>query len=389
MSPGTDDDGRRDLALVLGPGDRVAVTGASGFIGSAVLRVLLGRDVAAVALVEPGADRTNLEGLDVEQVQVDVRDAEGMGRALRGARAVFHVAALYRFWARDNRQFYDVNVGGTLHVLDAVRSAGVERMVYTSTVGTLGLDGAHRSAADERNYPDVSHLFGSYKRSKYVAEHEVLRAAAQGVPVTIVMPTFPLGPRDRVPTPTGRLVLDYLNGRVPGYVDTTLNVAHVDDVAAGHVLALERGDIGRSYILGGENYSLQHLLGDPRRLHRSSPGQAARPPVAVTRCGPCLGARRGTPAAAPSLGPTRSGPDVDDADGVRRLPGPQGARLRAATGRGGRGRLGPVVRRQRLRQRGPTRPDHVPARPLSAPVGCANAHLAALTPALFAAQAGL
>jgi dihydroflavonol-4-reductase len=260
MSPGPDDDGRRDLALVLRPGDRVAVTGASGFIGSAVLRVLLGRGAAAVALVEPGADRTNLEGLDVEQVQVDVRDAEGTGRALRGARAVFHVAALYRFWARDNRQFYDVNVGGTLNVLDAVRSAGVERMVYTSTVGTLGLDGAHRTAADERNYPDVSHLFGSYKRSKYVAEHEVLRAAAQGVPVTIVMPTFPLGPRDRVPTPTGRLVLDYLNGRVPGYVDTTLNVAHVDDVAAGHVLALEQGDVGRSYILGGENYALQHLL---------------------------------------------------------------------------------------------------------------------------------
>jgi dihydroflavonol-4-reductase len=174
---------------------------------------------------------------------------------------VFHVAALYRFWAPDNRQFYDVNVGGTLNVIEAARAAGVERMVYTSTVGTLGLDAATQgAAADERNYPDVSHLFGSYKRSKYVAEHEVLRAAAQGLAVTIVMPTFPLGPRDRVPTPTGRLILDYLNGRVPGFVDTTLNVAHVDDVAAGHVLALERGDIGRSYILGGENYSLQHLL---------------------------------------------------------------------------------------------------------------------------------
>jgi dihydroflavonol-4-reductase len=173
------------------------------------------------------------------------------------------VAALYRFWARDHRQFYEVNVGGTLNVIEAVRAAGVERMVYTSTVGTLGLEGARGgTAADERNYPDVSHLFGSYKRSKYVAEHEVLRAAAQGLAVSIVMPTFPLGPRDRVPTPTGRLVLDYLNGRVPGYVDTTLNVAHVDDVAAGHVLALERGEIGRSYILGGENYSLQRLLAE-------------------------------------------------------------------------------------------------------------------------------
>ena len=261
MSPRASSDGGGDATITLGPGDRVGVTGASGFIGSAVLRVLLDRGASVVALVEPGADLSNLDSLDVERIEVDVRDAEGVGRAVRGCRALFHVAALYRFWARDPRQFYDINVGGTLNVIDGARAAGVERMVYTSTVGTLGLDAAHDgSAADERNYPDVSHLFGSYKRSKYVAEHEVLRAAAQGLPVVIVLPTFPLGPRDRVPTPTGRLVLDYLNGRVPGYVDTTLNVAHVDDVAAGHVLALERGDIGRSYILGGENYSLQHLL---------------------------------------------------------------------------------------------------------------------------------
>ena len=261
MTPGTAADGQGDPTVALGTGDRVGVTGATGFIGSAVLRVLLERGASVAALVEPGADQSNLEGLDVERIEVDVRDAEGVERAVRGCRALFHVAALYRFWARDRRQFYDINVGGTLNVIDAARSAGVERMVYTSTVGTLGLDAAHDgAAADERNYPDVSHLFGSYKRSKYVAEHEVLRAAAQGLPVVIVLPTFPLGPRDRVPTPTGRLVLDYLNGRVPGYVDTTLNVAHVDDVAAGHVLALERGDVGRSYILGGENYSLQHLL---------------------------------------------------------------------------------------------------------------------------------
>lgn len=262
-APSPKEDGQRDLAVGLSVGDRVGVTGASGFIGSALTRALLGRHVSVLALVEPGADMANLEGLDVERITVDVRDAEGVGRAVRGCRAIFHVAALYRFWALDRRQFYDVNVGGTLNVIDAARAAGVERMVYTSTVGTLGLDAAqHGMAADERNYPDVSHLFGSYKRSKYVAEHEVLRAAAQGLPVTIVMPTFPLGPRDRAPTPTGRLVLDYLNGRVPGYVDTTLNVAHVDDVAAGHVLALERGDVGRSYILGGENFSLQHLLNE-------------------------------------------------------------------------------------------------------------------------------
>ena len=251
-----------DGVVALGPGDRVGITGATGFIGSALARAVAARGASVVALVEPGADAANLEGLAVERREVDVRSAQAVGRAVDGCRMLFHVAALYRFWARDRRDFYDINVGGTLNVLDAARAAGVERTVYTSTVGTLGLDGLPDGvAADERRYPDVAHLFGSYKRSKYVAEHEVLRAAAQGMAVSIVMPTFPVGPRDRAPTPTGRLVLDYLNGRVPGFVDTTLNVVHVDDVAAGHVLALERGEVGRSYILGGENLSLERLLG--------------------------------------------------------------------------------------------------------------------------------
>jgi dihydroflavonol-4-reductase len=251
-----------DTAFRLDRGDRVLVTGASGFIGSAVTRALVARGAQVVALLEPGADQANLEGLDVERVEGDVRDGAAVQRGAAECRAVFHVAALYRFWARHPRQFYEVNVGGALNVVEAARAAGVERMVYTSTVGTLGLEAAgDGGTADEGHYPDVSHLFGSYKRSKYVAEHEVLRAAAQGLSATIVMPTFPLGPRDRAPTPTGRLVLDFLNGRVPGYVDTTLNVAHVDDVAAGHVQSLERGAVGRSYILGGENYSLQRLLG--------------------------------------------------------------------------------------------------------------------------------
>ena len=247
--------------IELSGGDRVLVTGASGFIGSAVVRALLARGARVVGMLEPGADHRNLEGLAIERVEADVRDAGQVMDATRECRAVFHVAALYRFWARDPRLFYEVNVGGTVNVLEAARAAGVDRVVYTSTVGTLGLDSAHDGGtAHEGHYPDISHLFGSYKRSKYVAEHEVLRAAAQGLPATIAMPTFPLGPCDRAPTPTGRLVLDFLNGRVPGYVDTTLNVVHVDDVALGHVLALERGAAGRSYILGGENYALQRLL---------------------------------------------------------------------------------------------------------------------------------
>ena len=151
------------------------------------------------------------------------------------------------------------------------RTAGVERLVYTSTVGTLGLEhvsGSH--SADERSFPDVRHLYGSYKRSKYVAEHEVLRAIAEGLPASLVLPTFPVGPGDRAPTPTGKLVLDFLNGRMPAFVDTVLNVAHVDDLAAGQVLALEKGRNGRSYILGGENLTLEQVLGRARRAHGAS-----------------------------------------------------------------------------------------------------------------------
>ena len=247
--------------MKLASGDRVLVTGASGFIGSAVTRQLLARDQEVIALVEPGADTTNLDGLEVKQVVGDLRRGDDVQSAVSGCRAVFHVAALYRFWAKDPATFYAINVDGTRNVLRAAEEAGVERLVYTSTVGTLGLEhvsGSH--SADERSFPDVRHLYGSYKRSKYVAEHEVLRAIAEGLPASIILPTFPLGPGDRAPTPTGQLILDFLNGRMPGYVDTVLNVAHVDDLAAGHLLALENGRTGRSYILGGENLTLQQVL---------------------------------------------------------------------------------------------------------------------------------
>ncbi|HZC70918.1 MAG TPA: hopanoid-associated sugar epimerase [Jatrophihabitans sp.] len=238
---------------------RALVTGGAGFIGSAVTRALLAAGHEVVVLLEPDADDRATSRMPVERATADLRDAASVRRAVAGCTSVFHVAALYRFWARDRRDFYAVNVGGTRNVLAAARDAGVARLVYTSTVGTLGLD--HGRPANELDYPDVSHLFGSYKRSKYVAEHEVLRAAAEGLPVTLVLPTTPLGPGDGAPTPTGRIVLDFLNGRMPGYVDTVLNVVHVDDVARGHLLAHERGAIGRSYIVGGENLSLRQLLG--------------------------------------------------------------------------------------------------------------------------------
>ncbi|MDP9118256.1 MAG: SDR family oxidoreductase, partial [Actinomycetota bacterium] len=247
--------------LMSSNGARVLVTGAGGFIGSALARTLCAQGYRVVAMLEPGADSRGLADLDVECLTGDVRDPQRVRVAVQGCYAVFHVAALYRFWTRRPQDFYDVNVGGTRNVLTAAEHAGVERVVYTSTVGTLGLDpGPGERPADEQDYPDVGHLFGAYKRSKYVAEHEVLRAGAQGQRISLVLPTFPLGPGDRSPTPSGRLILDFLNGRIPGYVDTVLNVAHVDDVAQGHLLALERGAPGRSYILGGENVTLKQLL---------------------------------------------------------------------------------------------------------------------------------
>jgi dihydroflavonol-4-reductase len=253
---------------VIGAGDRVVITGAAGFIGSAVTRAVLARGAHVVALVEPGGDERNLDditsrahGALLERRTVDLRDAHDVRNACVDARFVFHLAAIYAFWARDPKLFSEVNVGGTLNVLEAVRAAGCERMVYTSTVGVLGVEGtAEGRPSDETAYADIAHLFGSYKRTKYVAEHEVLRAAAQGLPLSIVLPTFPLGPGDRRPTPTGKLILDFLNGRMPAFVDTAMNVEHVDDLAAGHVAALERGANGRSYILGGENRSMQSIL---------------------------------------------------------------------------------------------------------------------------------
>jgi len=263
---------------VLAAGERVAVTGAAGFIGSAITRALVGRGVDVAALVEPGIGHASLDGLQVEVVEADVRDAAAMESAIKGARTVFHVAAVYRFWAPDPAAFYRVNVDGTRNVLAAARSADCELVVYTSSVGTLGLEHvAERGPADETCAPHVDHLFGLYKQSKYVAEHEVLRATALGMPVTLVLPTTPLGPGDHTPTPTGRLVVDFLNGRMPGWFDTALNIVDVDDVAAGHLLAAERGVVGRSYIVGGENLELRAILAELARC-TGLPGPRFRVP---------------------------------------------------------------------------------------------------------------
>jgi dihydroflavonol-4-reductase len=237
----------------------VLVTGASGFIGSAVVRALVADGFRVRALCEPGRDDDNLAGLPVERLVADIRDPVAIDDAVAGVATVFHLAAIYRFWAADPALFYDVNIGGAQNVVRAVEQAGCDRLVYTSTVGTIGVAENDRLASED-TLVHFEHLFGHYKRSKYLAEHEVLRAGATGVPVVLVHPTFPVGERDTAPTPTGRTIVEFLNGRIQAYVDTALNVVHVDDVARGHVLAAQRGALGRSYILGGENMSLQEML---------------------------------------------------------------------------------------------------------------------------------
>ena len=247
-------------AVAGSPAPRSAlVTGASGFIGSAVVRALLGDGYSVRALCEPVRSDDNLAGLPVERIVGDIRDAAVLDRAVAGVSTVFHLAAVYRFWAADPALFYDVNVGGTLNVIRAAAQAGCEKVVYTSTVGTIGVAENSRLSSED-TLVHFEHLFGHYKRSKYLAEHELLRAGAAGLPVVLVHPTFPVGERDTAPTPTGRTIIEFLNGRIPAYVDTALNVVHVDDVARGHVLAAQRGAIGRSYILGGENMSLEQML---------------------------------------------------------------------------------------------------------------------------------
>ncbi len=250
------------MSYTLAPGDRVAVTGAAGFIGSAITRALLARDARVVALLEPGASVANLDGLDVERVSADVTDADELRDVFHDVRFCFHLAAKFGFWLKDPSTFYDVNVRGTQNVIRACVASNVERIVYTSTVATLGLWHTKEGRpSNEDSVVDLSHLYGHYKRSKYLAEHEVLRLAACGAPVELVLPTMPHGPYDHRPTPSGKVVLDYLNGKIPGYVETAMNVAHVDDLAEGHLLALERGTQGRSYICGGKNLTMAELLG--------------------------------------------------------------------------------------------------------------------------------
>jgi len=235
------------------------VTGATGFVGSHVARQLVARGECVRVLLRPSSQLRALEGLAVERVVGDLRDAASLARALEGVRRVFHVAADYRLWARYPQEIYESNVTGTRNLLQAARRAGVERFIYTSTVATVAVP-RHGPLPNEETVARLPEMIGHYKCSKFLAEQEALREAAEGLPVVIVNPTTPVGPGDWKPTPTGRIVLDFLNGRMPAYVDTGLNLVPVEDAAAGHLLAAERGHVGERYILGGRNLTLKEIL---------------------------------------------------------------------------------------------------------------------------------
>jgi dihydroflavonol-4-reductase len=239
--------------------DLAFVTGASGFVGSAVARALIASGHAVRALVRAGSPRTNLDLAGLQVVEGDMRDERAVTQAAAGARYVFHVAADYRLWAPDPGQIVRNNVEGTRAVLRAALAAGVERVVYTSSVATLRLN-PDGTPADEGRMLAEPEAIGAYKRSKVAAEELALRMAAEGLPLVIVNPSTPIGPRDVRPTPTGRIIVEAASGRMPAFVDTGLNLVHVDDVAHGHLLALLHGRIGERYILGGENVTLARML---------------------------------------------------------------------------------------------------------------------------------
>lgn len=242
--------------------DLVLVTGASGFVGSAIARALTADGFAVRVLMRPTSPRANIQDLDVEIFEGDLMTPSTLGPGLEGVRYLFHAAADYRLWAKDPDEIVRNNVEGAQAVMTAALKAGVERIVYTSSVATLGFrdDGAP-SAEDLQLAPDEA--IGAYKRSKVLAERLVDQMGAeQGLPVVVVNPSTPIGPRDIKPTPTGRIIVEAATGKIPAFVDTGLNLVHVDDVAAGHLLALRRGRIGEHYILGGEDVSLRQMLAD-------------------------------------------------------------------------------------------------------------------------------
>ncbi len=237
----------------------VLVTGASGFIGANVARTFLEHGYQVRAMVRKDSNTIALQGKNIELVNGDLLDRESVARALEGCEALVHCAALYTFWARDPGPIYKANVAGTRYVLEEAMKAGVKRCVYTSSVSTVYTPADRPGAEDD--WPDEDYMIGHYKKSKHLAEVEAYQMADQGLPVVVVNPTAPIGPWDVKPTPTGRIVLDFIRRRIPACIDTGMNVVDVGDVALGHVLALEKGKPGERYILGNSNLTLRQVFG--------------------------------------------------------------------------------------------------------------------------------
>ena len=235
------------------------VTGATGFVGNHVARYLANHGKKLRLLVRPSSDRSTLAGLDAQICVGDIRDRASVAEAIAGCREIYHVAAEYRLWSRTPAGLYETNVGGTQNLLEAASGADIRRFVYTSSIGTIA-PAADGSAVTEASPSTLADMTGHYKRSKFLAEQEALRYAAAGLPVVVVSPTAPVGEADFKPTPTGRIISDFLNGRMPAYVDTGLNLVDVRDVARGHWLAAEKGIPGERYLLGSENLSLRQIL---------------------------------------------------------------------------------------------------------------------------------
>jgi dihydroflavonol-4-reductase len=234
------------------------VTGAAGFLGSHVARQLVARGENVRVLLRPSSQNRAIADLPLEYVTGDLRDTNSLDRALKGIHRVFHAAADYRLWAQHSQDIYDSNVGGTKNILAAAKRAGVEQFIYTSTVATIAVD--RPAQPNESTDAKLEEMIGHYKRSKWMAEREALKAAKEGLPVIVAMPTTPVGPWDWKPTPTGKLIVDFLNGKMPGYVDTGLNFVGVEECAAGHLLVAEKGKVGERYLLGGENLTLKQVL---------------------------------------------------------------------------------------------------------------------------------
>jgi dihydroflavonol-4-reductase len=238
---------------------KVLVTGATGFVGGAVARALVNSGIDVRVLARAGADLQNLQRLTVERVEGDLRDQASLRKALIGCRQLYHVAAHYALWAKDPAIFYDVNVTGTKNLLEAAREVGTERIVYCSTIGAIGLPPGGGLGTEETPV-SLEQMAGHYKRSKYLAEQEVLKLAKAGLPVVIVNPSAPVGAGDVKPTPTGQVIVDFMKGRMPAYIETGMNIVDVDDVAAGHLLAMQKGRIGQRYILGNKNLMLREVF---------------------------------------------------------------------------------------------------------------------------------